>query len=185
MADPNNASDFSNRPDNFAEDIKGCSEYERPFLEAVRSLPSRFAGADTNTRRAEVKSLMVSRLNASKLSPESLTHLAAEYYSRLITAEEALKEMALAIAGNKDARTSNHRELFGIGVELLHKGARFHPKRKKGAIQQPMKYIKELAQRYPTLSAKELFARADKGIIGEISSGTFANKVSQARNVKK
>ncbi|MGO9446312.1 MAG: hypothetical protein ACLPXB_16280 [Thiobacillaceae bacterium] len=56
--------------------------------------------------------------------------------------------------------------------------------RKQGAMSKAGKHIKDLALKYPDRSAKELEKLADDSIIDEMSSRTFANHVSAARNPK-
>jgi hypothetical protein len=80
------------------------------------------------------------------------------------------------------------RELMYAGGEqiktdrLAAKGEKFKPNREKGALSARTKYIHELALDNPKLSAKELFALADRNIIGKMALRTFGNHVSAYRN---
>jgi hypothetical protein len=67
-------------------------------------------------------------------------------------------------------------------------GEVFKPKRKKGAISKKTKHIQTLVEQHPEKTAKELYALADKSILGEgkpMQLRTFDNHVSLARKPKK
>lgn len=76
------------------------------------------------------------------------------------------------------------KEIKGELLSCANKGAKFEPKRKKGAIAESQIYINKLASDHPNLTAKELMHLADKSEIGDMPLSTFKNKVSIARNPK-
>lgn len=65
----------------------------------------------------------------------------------------------------------------------IKKGILFAPGRLKDAIGETQKYINELVANNPKKRAKELERLADKTIIGDMDSRTFANKVSEAKKL--
>jgi hypothetical protein len=66
--------------------------------------------------------------------------------------------------------------------ELAAKGEIFtHGGRRKGATSKPLQYIIELAKNNRTLSAKKLFAIADKSIIKLMEFDAFRSHVTKAR----
>lgn len=76
------------------------------------------------------------------------------------------------------------RELERKEALVKNHGNKFLPKRAKGSISKKTKYIHKLATDSPKEKALALYIRADKTIIGDMSEGTFANHVSDARNLK-
>jgi hypothetical protein len=64
----------------------------------------------------------------------------------------------------------------------IEKGKKFDSGRRKGAISHATAYIQKLVSDNPTDSAKLLFAKADKSIIGTMEQSTFIKKVSAAKN---
>ncbi len=173
--------DTSERRDYSADDLKDCTDYERPYLEAVASLPEHFRMSDTYERRMLEKARMVDMLKSSKLPYESLINIAAEYYARLLSYEAALNEAVSKFVGNKAVKPKFIRELFGVEKDLLYKGAKFAPKRREGALALATKYIHRLVEKNSSQSAKVLLAKADKRIIGKMTLGTFQNHVTNAR----
>lgn len=180
MNDKLKPADIGEQPDYFAEDLKHCNDYERPYLENVAKLPH-FFETDTYEKRMQYRAKMVERLKAYPYPPESLILIAAEFYARLETCEAALRELMAFIIENKEINPQRFRELFGVEVELLHKGARFQPKRKKGALSLETKHIYDLVKKNPALCVKSLRNLADKNIIGNMACGTFSNHVTKAR----
>ena len=79
----------------------------------------------------------------------------------------------------KSARTYEY--LFEVTEHHRQRGLMFEPKRKAGSEASNTKYIKKLVDEKPNLTAKELYKLADISKIGQITSGTFANKVSEAK----
>jgi hypothetical protein len=61
------------------------------------------------------------------------------------------------------------------------KGEAFQPGRDKGAVSNTTKHIFQLVKDNPKLSVKNLFPKADKTIIGDMTDGTFRNHVTEAR----
>lgn len=107
-------------------------------------------------------------------TPFSVTSLdGAE--NRITFAEGVLR--AYANVGN---------ELSKVALETIYpstqKGRKFKPNRPRGAKSDSTKHIEKLVKSNPNLSAKELERLANKNIIGDIKSGTFANKVSAIKN---
>lgn len=73
----------------------------------------------------------------------------------------------------------------GLDFDAVAKGEIFqNGGRKKGATTAKTQHIYTLANNRPNLSAKELYALADKKIIGDMRDGTFANHVTAARKSK-
>lgn len=64
---------------------------------------------------------------------------------------------------------------------LLQRNKVFTGGRQKGALAKSTRHIQRLVKDYRNLKAKELFALADKSIIGDMSQGTFNNHVKNAR----
>ena len=63
------------------------------------------------------------------------------------------------------------------------KGSKFKSGRAKNAITEKTKHIYEVVARYPELSAKEIYVKADKNIIGFMTERTFANHVTAAKKL--
>ena len=74
--------------------------------------------------------------------------------------------------------------LFDATEQHRRRGLMFETKRKKGSFAELQIHINELVAANPNLKAKELMRLADKEMIVNISSRTFSNKVSIARNPK-
>jgi len=66
-------------------------------------------------------------------------------------------------------------------VESAQRGEAFPTGRPEGAISNVTKHIRQLVTNSPCSTTKELERNADKEIIKEMSSGRFANAVSEAR----
>jgi hypothetical protein len=79
----------------------------------------------------------------------------------------------------KSVRTYEY--LFEVTEHHRQHGLKFEPKRKAGSEASNTKYIKKLVDKNPNLTAKQLQKIADESEIGNITSGTFANKVSEAK----
>lgn len=76
----------------------------------------------------------------------------------------------------------NLEMLCGIMKPLADVGGKFYGNgRPKGAISSAVRYITDLAKDNRALSAKQLFAKADKNSIGSMAESTFGNHVSKAR----
>ena len=81
-----------------------------------------------------------------------------------------------------------YRTNFNVALEseyLKRIGRDFREGRKKGSTSAGTDHIHKLALENPDASAKEIFSMTDKSIIGKMAYGTFANKVTAARNPKK
>jgi hypothetical protein len=70
-------------------------------------------------------------------------------------------------------------------VESAQRGETFQTGRRKGAISDKTKYIKDLANKNPHTKALALFIDADKKILGDMTVSTFATHVSKARKSEK
>lgn len=93
---------------------------------------------------------------------------------------EALEKKALS-----DRVQQNILDAYAwLDVDAVKKAGRFLPKRKKGSLSTVTKYIHKLAIDNPETKAICLFLDADKKIIEDMAEGTFANHVSNARNLK-
>ena len=83
------------------------------------------------------------------------------------------------------ARNERLMDLERKKILVAEHGKKFPQGKKAGAISTSTKYINKLVSEYPTESAKELEKRANKSIIKNMASGTFANNVSNAKRLIK
>lgn len=106
--------------------------------------------------------------------------LANEAGSNLRNFKKMLREPLIdGVNYNKDAEDM----ITAAITKVIGKAKAFAPGKPAGAIGETQKYINELVAANPEKKAKELERLADKTIIGDMNSRTFANKVSAAKNL--
>ena len=90
-----------------------------------------------------------------------------------------------AIAPLDEAAKYRLLDLERKSVLVTQHGEKFATKKPKGSRSKKTLYIYKLALENPCTKAIALFIGADKNIIGNMSEGTFANHVTDAKEYKK
>jgi hypothetical protein len=175
----------------FAAKYRGFSDEERKNYKAPPSEYRAFSVADRAAYAAIEKSLewnltidgdigatgdyafFFTATASDSVLTSSQQSAAALLYATL----EALEKEALS-----DRLTQNILDaLGGLDADAEAKGKKFPPGRMEGATSASTDHIFELANEHRSLTAKGLFFKADKSIIGDMPQGTFGNHVIAAR----
>ena len=123
-----------------------------------------------------------------------VAHLKSKRMAEAVLASTKMENVKKIRSGFTQAASKTIENIEAVSEVLLthveeklipaaEKGNKFKPGRSKGAITKATIHIKDLAKNNRSLSAKQLFSKANKSIIGNMDEGTFGNHLSDARKL--
>ena len=146
-------------------------------INKIQYIPVENGGLEINYSKLTVEELFA--IDRGIFIPSSIKKKLQDTQPRL-----NLGELKVIINKTDSETIAGHERLMDTErktILVTEHGEKFPQGRPPDAISESTQYIQKLVAEHPTKKAKELQRLADESIIQNMSSGTFANKVSKAK----